>query len=121
MQKKKMKNDENGQLSCGIYSSPAAARSPLQGWVGDRCSDRLIVIKFLKRKIESDPQRPIPATHWFMCNNNYFQYEDSFYKQKFGISMGSPLSSVSANLFMEFFEGELLPTLPVQPPFGSGM
>ena len=31
-----MKNDENGQLSCGIYSSPAAARSPLQGWVGDR-------------------------------------------------------------------------------------
>ena len=36
MQKKKMKNDENDQLSCGIYSSPAAARSPLQGWVGDR-------------------------------------------------------------------------------------
>ena len=36
MQKKMMKNDENGQLSCGIYSSPAAARSPLQGWVGDR-------------------------------------------------------------------------------------
>ena len=31
-----MKNDENGQLSRGIYSSPAAARSPLQGWVGDR-------------------------------------------------------------------------------------
>ena len=30
-----MKNDENGQLSCGIYSSPATARSPLQGWVGD--------------------------------------------------------------------------------------
>ena len=36
MQKKMMKNDENGKLSCGIYSSPAAARSPLQGWVGDR-------------------------------------------------------------------------------------
>ena len=43
MQKKKMKNDENGQLSCGIYSSPAAARSPLQGWVGDRCRDRSIL------------------------------------------------------------------------------
>ena len=34
--KKKMKNDENGQLSCGIYSSPGAAWSPLQGWVSDR-------------------------------------------------------------------------------------
>ena len=39
--KKIMKNDENGQLSCGICSSPAAARPPLQGWVGDRS------IKFL--------------------------------------------------------------------------
>ena len=42
--KKKMKNDENGQLSCGIYSSPAAARSPLQGWVGDRGRDRSIKV-----------------------------------------------------------------------------
>ena len=40
--KKMMKNDENGQLSFLIYSSPAAARSPLQGWVGDRCRDRSI-------------------------------------------------------------------------------
>ena len=40
-----MKNDENGQLSCGIYSSPAAARSPLQGWVGDCCRDRSILIQ----------------------------------------------------------------------------
>ena len=39
-----MKNDENGQLSGGIYSSPAAARSPLQGWVGDRRRDRSIVV-----------------------------------------------------------------------------
>ena len=31
-----MKNDENGQLSCGIYSSPAAAQPPLQVWVGNR-------------------------------------------------------------------------------------
>ena len=42
IKKKMMKNDENGQLSCGIYSSPAVARSPLQGWVGDRCRDRSI-------------------------------------------------------------------------------
>ena len=45
IKKKMMKNDENGQLSCGIYSSPAAAHSPLQGWVGDRWSDRSITGK----------------------------------------------------------------------------
>ena len=46
MQKKMMKNDENGQLSCGIYSSPAAARSPLQGWVGDRSIDYSKIFSF---------------------------------------------------------------------------
>ena len=44
IKKKMMKNDKNGQLSCGIYSSPAAARCPLQGWVGDRCRDRSITL-----------------------------------------------------------------------------
>ena len=39
----KSKIYENGQLSCGLYSSPAAARSPLKGWVGDRCCDRSII------------------------------------------------------------------------------
>ena len=81
-----------------------------------------IVIEFLTRKIESNQiSLPIPKDQFLqligLCvNNNYFQYENSFYKQKFGISMGSPLSPVLANLFMEFFESELLPTLPVQPP-----
>ena len=56
MQKKMMKNDENGQLSYGIYSSPtpAAARFPLQGWVGDRCRDRSIYFRRLKKKIVSE-------------------------------------------------------------------
>ena len=49
--KKMMKNDENGQLSCGIYSSPAAARSPLQGWVGYRCRDRSIYVMEIQKKI----------------------------------------------------------------------
>ena len=29
-------DDENGLLSCRIYSSPTAAHLSLQGWVGDR-------------------------------------------------------------------------------------
>ena len=56
MQKKMMKNYENGQLSCGIYSSPAAARSPLQGWVGGRSIKDVIAFfgsPILRRKLSS--------------------------------------------------------------------
>ena len=41
---------------------------------------------------------------YFTCNNKY-------YSQVFGLPMGSPLSPVLANLFMEFFESELLPDI----------
>ena len=47
----------------------------------------------------------------FCLNNNYFTFEESFYKQIFGASMGSALSPVVSNLYMEFFESRLVPTL----------
>ena len=59
--KKNDENDENGQLSCGIYSSPAAARSPLQGWVGDRCCDR-----------------SIPSTNWVLFLISQWHLKISF-------------------------------------------
>ena len=34
----------------------------------------------------------------------YFQYNNIFYKQKFGLSMGSPLSRVLACIYLEFLE-----------------
>ena len=67
------------------------------------------VIDFISRKIDSNQiQIPLPKACFLdllrLCtNNNFFQFKDRFYKQKFGISMGSPLSPVLANLFMEFF------------------
>ena len=79
------------------------------------------VIEFVGRKIdEKSINVPIPKNCFLdllrLCvENNYFQFNDKFYKQKFGISMGSPLSPVLANLYMEFFETEVLPTLPNQP------
>ena len=54
--KKNDEKDENGQLSAGIYSSPAAARSPLQGWVSDRS------IAILKRRNQIDENRPVYNT-----------------------------------------------------------
>ena len=47
----------------------------------------------------------------FCLTNNYFTFEGSFYKQIFGASMGSALSPVVSNLYMEFFESRLIPTL----------
>ncbi|XP_076029167.1 uncharacterized protein LOC143018013 [Oratosquilla oratoria] len=37
-----------------------------------------------------------------------FQFNDKFYSQKFGMSMGNPLSPVLSNLYMEFFETKIL-------------
>ena len=38
----------------------------------------------------------------------YFQYGNEFFEQKDGAAMGSPLSPVVANIFMEEFENEAL-------------
>ena len=36
--------------------------------------------------------------------HNYFQYNQTFYKQKEGLSMGSPLSPMLSNIYMELIE-----------------
>jgi hypothetical protein len=40
----------------------------------------------------------------------YFQIDDKFYKQKEGMAVGSPLSLVVSNIFMETFEQLTLTT-----------
>ena len=37
-----------------------------------------------------------------------FTFNEKYYKQKFGLSMGNPLSPVLSNLYMEFFEKYIL-------------
>ena len=79
------------------------------------------VLDFVSRKIdEKIINVPIPKDCFLellrLCvNHNYFQFEDKFYRQKFGIAMGSPLSPVLANLFMEYIESELLPNISDKP------
>ena len=45
----------------------------------------------------------------------YFSFNGEFYEQREGAAMGSPVSAVVANLYMEFFEGLALNTAPARP------
>ena len=51
-----------------------------------------------------------------MClRSTYFSFGGNFYEQKEGAAMGSPVSAVVANLYMEFFEELALGTAPTRP------
>ena len=47
----------------------------------------------------------------------YFTYQGKVYEQVYGMAMGSPLSPILANLFMEEFEEKALTTAPHPPKF----
>ncbi len=53
----------------------------------------------------------------FCVNNTYFTFNGVFYKQKHGAAMGSPVSPILANIYMEYFEVEALTTAPSPPRF----
>ena len=42
-------------------------------------------------------------------------FEDTFFDQAEGAAMGSPLSPIVANLFMEAFEGKVLESAVLRP------
>ena len=44
----------------------------------------------------------------------YFQFGEIFYEQVDGAAMGSPLSPIVANLYMEVFESRALTSAPAQ-------
>ena len=50
-------------------------------------------------------------------NSNYFQYDQIIYKQKTGTPMGSPISTVIAELTMQYLEKQFLPDPPIKPLF----
>ena len=49
----------------------------------------------------------------FCLTNNFFVFGDRYYKQIFGASMGNNLSPVVSCLYMEFFESQLVPYIPI--------
>jgi predicted GIY-YIG superfamily endonuclease len=48
---------------------------------------------------------------------NYFSYEGTLYKQTEGLAMGSPLSPLVANFFMEDLEEEAIKTATLKPKY----
>ena len=59
-----------------------------------------------------------------MClKSMYFSYSGEFFEQLEGAAMGSPVSAVVADLYMEFFEELTLKTAPTKlhAPFGRDM
>ena len=51
----------------------------------------------------------------FCLMNTYFQYKSRYYEQTEVAAMGSPISSIVANLFMEDFEVQAIMTSPSPP------
>ena len=73
-------------------------------------------------KLENDPGladrtnlTPIADLLNFVLRSSYFQYNGSIYEQKDGAAMGSPVSAVIANLYMEEFEERVIATATYKP------
>ena len=49
----------------------------------------------------------------FVLTTTYFLFRGKLYKQRFGAAMGSPVSPVVANLYMEFLEQRAIATAPI--------
>ena len=76
------------------------------------------------RKLENDPgladRTTLTPTQFaellnFVLRSTYFQYDGSIYEQKDGAAMGSPVSAVIANRYMEEFEEQAITTTPCEP------
>ena len=75
------------------------------------------VLAFLQRKLtETNTNLPVSIDSFMellrlcVCDN-IFSFGDECYRQISGIAMGNCLSPVLANLYMEYFETELLPSI----------
>ena len=48
----------------------------------------------------------------FCLKNTYFSFQDQFYEQVEGTAMGSPVSPIVANLYMDHLEQKALSPAP---------
>ena len=78
-------------------------------------------IKIIQQHLEDDQElrqrTSMSVQHiiWlldFCLKNTYFIFQDRFYEQTEGAAMGSPISSIIANLYMEAFEKQAISTAP---------
>ena len=75
-------------------------------------------LKDLLEKDHTHKERTVPAVSdiilllEFCLKNKYFSFQDQFYEKVEGAEMGSPVSPIVANLYMEFLEQKALITAP---------
>ncbi|KAL9953291.1 hypothetical protein ACROYT_G040687 [Oculina patagonica] len=76
------------------------------------------------RKLENDPSLADRTTLTpaqiadllnFVLRSTYFQYNGSIYEQREGAAMGSPVSAVVANLYMDCFEEQAITSSSCKP------
>ena len=48
----------------------------------------------------------------FCLKNTYFSFQDQFYEQVEGVTLGSPVSPIVASLYMEYFQQKALSSTP---------
>jgi hypothetical protein len=83
--------------------------------------DALKVIEsYLRKDSDLSNRTPLKVEHLlklaeFCLNTTYFMYEGNYYKQTHGAAMGSPVSPVVANIYMEDFEKRALSSAPHPP------
>ena len=81
----------------------------------------LNIIKDLLEKDNTPMERTVLAVNdiilllEFCLKNTYFSFQDQFYEQVEGAAMGSPVSPIVANLYMEYLEPKALSTAPHSP------
>ena len=53
----------------------------------------------------------------FILNNNYFQFNNMFYRKIFGSAMCSPISSILSEIVMDDLETECIKKPNIKPTF----
>ena len=87
----------------------------------------LNVIKDLLEKDEKLNDRTVLSVQnimellGFCLHNTYFSFQNKFYEQVEGMPMGSPVSPVVANLYIECFERKALSSANNPSGHGSGL
>ena len=87
-------------------------------------------IQIVQQKLQQGPTLPnrtnisipdIITLLEFCLKNIYFLFQGKYYKQVHGAAIGSPISPLIANLFMEEFEVKALALLHTPPVSGLGL
>ena len=83
-------------------------------------------IKIIKKLLEEDQdlkqRRSMSVDHIvclleFCLRSTYFTFKGRFYEQQEGVAMGSPISPIVANLYMEDLETKAIQSAPNPPSF----